>query len=333
MVHGIMEDLEQEHEGVRWVVMGDDEYSMFFVEDIVDVLAKYDHNKYYYFGDQSEYILSNFWFSFDQGFGGAGFIMNIESCLRRYPFLNSADLITMVSIVDLGVGFTPLKGLRHLDMRGDISGLLSSHSKTPLLSLHHIDSIAPIFPLMDRAKSLRHFMKAAIMKAAKFDQSRLLQQIICHHRLSNWTFSVSWGYSVHIYEKIMPRSHLIKPIQTFKTWIKKPKSPPYYMFNTRPCTNDSCETPHVFFFKTIGKMKNKNEIWTTYFRSEAQGLPSNCSIDGDRPTNYVNKIQVYSPRAKRTEMDRCECCDIIHTSGSNKAKIKLRECFTNEKIA
>ncbi|KAH0704930.1 hypothetical protein KY290_009644 [Solanum tuberosum] len=322
MVHGIMEVLEQEHEGVRWVVMGDDD-SMFFVENIVDVLAKYDHNKYYYFGAQS--------------FGGAGFIMSfplakalaqdIESCLRRYPFLNSADLITMVCIVDLGVGFTPLKGLHHLDMRGDISGLLSSHPKTPLLSLHHIDSIAPIFPLMDRAKSLKHFMKAA-----KFDQSRLLQQTICHHRLSNWTFSVSWGYSVQIYEKIMPRSHLIKPIQTFKTWIKKPKSPPYYMFNTRPRTNDSCEAPHVFFFKTIGKMKNKNEIWTTYFRSEARGLPS-CSIDGNHSANYVNKIQVYSPRAKRTEMDRCECCDIIHTSGSNKATIKLRECFTNEKIA
>ncbi|KAK6772738.1 hypothetical protein RDI58_027976 [Solanum bulbocastanum] len=118
MVHGIMEVLEQEHEGVRWVVMGDDD-SMFFVENIVDVLAKYDHNKYYYFGAQSEYILSNFWFSFDQGFGGARFIMSfpltkalaqdIESCLRRYPFLNSADLITMVCILDLGVGFTPLK--------------------------------------------------------------------------------------------------------------------------------------------------------------------------------------------------------------------------------
>ncbi|TMX03011.1 hypothetical protein EJD97_018828 [Solanum chilense] len=336
MVHGIKELFDQEHEGVRWVVMGDDD-SMFFVENIVDVLAKYDHNKYYYFGAQSEYILSNFWFSFDQGFGGAGFIMSfplakalaqdIENCLRRYPFLNSADLITMVCIVDLGFGFTPLKGLHHLDMRGDISGFLSSHPKTPLLSLHHIDSIAPIYPLMDRSNSLRH-----LMKAAKFDQSRLVQQTICHHRLSNWTFSVSWGYSVQIYEKIMPRSHLIKPIQTFHTWVKKPKSLPYYMFNTRPRVNDSCETPHVFFFRTIGKMKNKDEIWTTYFRSEARGLPT-CSIDGNYPANYIDKIQVYTPRAKRTEMDRCECCDIIHTSGSNKAKIKLRECFTNEKIA
>ncbi|WMV56587.1 hypothetical protein MTR67_049972, partial [Solanum verrucosum] len=249
MVHGIMEVLEQEHEGVRWVVMGDDD-SMFFVENIVDVLEKYDHNKYYYFGAQSEYILSNFWFSFDQGFGGAGFIMSfplakalaqeIESCLRRYPFLNSADLITMVCIVDLGVGFTPLKGyggagfimsfplakalakdiesclrrypnfksahhitmacivdlgvsfsplkgLYQIDTRGDISGLLSSHPKAPLMSLHHFDAITPIFPSMDRTQSIEHFMKPA-----KFDQSRMLQKIICHHRPSNWTFSVSW---------------------------------------------------------------------------------------------------------------------------------------------
>ncbi|MCD9642878.1 hypothetical protein HAX54_029920 [Datura stramonium] len=123
MVHGIMEVFQEEHEGVRWVVMGDDD-SVFFLENIVDVLAKYDHNKYYYFGAQSEYILSNFWFSFNQGFGGAGFILSyplakalaedMESCLRRYPFLKSADLITMTCIMDLGVSFSPLKGLHQV---------------------------------------------------------------------------------------------------------------------------------------------------------------------------------------------------------------------------
>ncbi|CAN4094919.1 unnamed protein product [Withania somnifera] len=316
MVHGIKEILEQEHEGVRWVIMGDDD-SIFFVENIVDVLAKYDHNKYYYFGAQSEYILSNFWFSFDQGFGGAGIIMsfplakalaeNMESCLRRYPFLNATDVITMSCIVDLGVGFSPLKGLYQMDMRGDIWGLLSSHPKAPLMSLHHIDAIAPIFPWMERAESLKH-----LMKAAKFDHSRMLQQTICHHRPTNWTISVSWGYSLHIYEKIMPRSHLIKPIRTFKTW-------------------DTCEILNVFL-NTIGETWNKNEIWATYSRSVNRRRPV-CAIDGNYPANYIDKIQVYSPKTKRTGMNRCECCDIIHIIGSNKAKVKLRECFTNEKIA
>ncbi|CAN4094912.1 unnamed protein product [Withania somnifera] len=336
MVHGIKEIFEQEHEGVRWVVMGDDD-SIFFVENIVDVLAKYDHNKYYYFGAQSEFILSNFWYSFNQGFGGAGFILSfplakalaedMESCLRRYPFLNSADHITMTCIMDLGASFFPFKGLHQVDLRGDISGLLSSHPKALLMSLHHFDSTSPIFPSMDRIQSTKH-----LMKAAKFDQSRMLQQTICHHRSSNWTFSVSWGYSVHIYEKIMPRSHLIKPIETFETWSGKPENPPYYMFNTRSSAKDSCETPHVFFLKSIGETWNKNEIMATYSRSAVRRLPA-CPIAGNHPANYINKIQVYSRRTKRREMDRCECCDIIHTARSNKAQLKLRECFTKEKIA
>lgn len=337
MVNGIKELFDQQqHEGVRWVIMGDDD-SIFFLDNMVDVLARYDHNKYYYFGGQSEYILSNYWYSFNQGFGGAGIIMSfplakalaedMESCLRRYPFLRSADLITMTCIVDLGGSFVPLKGLHQIDLRGDISGLLSSHPKEPLISLHHFDAVTPIFPSMDRVQSTKH-----LMKIAKFDQSRMLQQTICHHRTSNWTFSVSWGYSVHIYEKIMPRSHLIKPIETFDAWHAKPEHPPYYMVNTRSNEKDSCETPHVFFLKSIGNAQNKNEIMATYSRSAVRKL-SGCPIGGNHPANYVNKIQVYSPKTKRVEMDRCECCDIIHTIGSNKAQVKLRECLTNEKIA
>ncbi|XP_060171469.1 uncharacterized protein LOC132602690 [Lycium barbarum] len=195
------------------------------------------------------------------------------------------------------------------------------------MSLHHLDFFLPIFPSMDRTQSTKH-----LMKAAKFDQSRLLQQTICHHRVSNWTFSISWGYSVHIYEKIMPRSYLINPIETFDTWGDEPENPPYYMFNTRSYAKDYCEIPHVFFLKSIGETWNNNEIWTTYSRSVIRRLPG-CLADGNHPANYVNKIQVYSPRAKRTDMDRCECCDVIHTVGSNMAKVKLRECFTNEKIA
>ncbi|KAG5574031.1 hypothetical protein H5410_063797 [Solanum commersonii] len=288
MVHGIMEIFEQEHEGVRWLIMGGDD-SIFFLENLVDVLAKYDHNKYYYFGASSECILSNFWDSFNQGYGVAGFIMSfpsakdIESCLRRYPNFKYAHHITMACIVDLGI-----------DMHGYISGLLASHPKAPLMSLHHFDAITPIFPSMDRTQSIEHYMKEA-----KFDQSRILQQIICHHRPSNWTFSVSWGYSIHIYEKIMPRSHLIKPIQTFKTWIKTPK-PPYYIYEV--------------FCERFLEIWNKNEIRATYFRSTMRWLPD-CPIDNNHLVNYVNKIQVYSPRTKRIEMDRCEYCDIIHKTG------------------
>ncbi|KAL0459184.1 UNVERIFIED_CONTAM: hypothetical protein Slati_0545600 [Sesamum latifolium] len=123
----------------------------------------------------------------------------MENCLRRYRHLNAADLTTMSCIADIGVSLTALKGIHQIDLRGDISGFLSSHPKFPLMSLHHFDMVAPIFPSKDRAESTRHLMKAAAV-----DQSRMLQQTICYHRQSNWSFSISWGYSAHIYEDYAP---------------------------------------------------------------------------------------------------------------------------------
>ncbi|KAF3634708.1 hypothetical protein FXO38_25007 [Capsicum annuum] len=304
MVHGIVEVFREDHEGVRWVVMGDDD-SIFFVDNMVDVLSSYDHTKYYYLGGQSEYLLSNYWYSFNQAFGGAGFILSyplakamskyVESCLRRYPFLRSADQITMVCISDVGVIFTPLKGSHQIDLRGDISGFLSSHPKAPLMSLHHLDAADPIFPSIDRLQSARH-----LMKAANLDQSRMLQQVICYNRPSNWSFSISWGYSVYIYENILPRSHLQLPIETFQPWGVTPKDPPYYLLNTRWPTNDSCEAPHVFFMEKVEKTK-KNEILTMYSRSLPRGLLA-CLYSGNHSADYISKIEVYSPRRKRKEV-------------------------------
>ena len=123
MVHGIMEAMREKREGLRWLVMGDDD-SIFFVDNFVDVLSTYDHNKYVYIGGHSEFILSNFHFSFHTGFGGAGFVlsyplaealvMNLEECLRRYPYLRSADQITMTCIADVGVDLTSNKGIHQV---------------------------------------------------------------------------------------------------------------------------------------------------------------------------------------------------------------------------
>ncbi|KAL0435370.1 UNVERIFIED_CONTAM: hypothetical protein Sradi_0244900 [Sesamum radiatum] len=112
--------------------MGDDD-SVFFVDNIVDVLGQYDHTKYYYLGGQSEFIMLNYWFSFKQGFGGAGFMLSyplvktlsvdMESCLRRYAQLRSADLITMACIADIGVDVSAHKGI-HQFLNHQIQELL-----------------------------------------------------------------------------------------------------------------------------------------------------------------------------------------------------------------
>ncbi|PIN04609.1 hypothetical protein CDL12_22854 [Handroanthus impetiginosus] len=192
------------------------------------------------------------------------------------------------------------------------------------MSLHHFDKVDPIFPNMDRFESTRHLMKAAAV-----DQFRMLQQTICHHRQSNWSFSISWGYSAHIYEKIMPRSYLQNPIETFKTWSSTPRPRPHYMFNTRLPSDDPCEAPHVFFLERVER--TSMEILTTYSRVWSRGLPR-CWRNASHNADFISEVHVFSPATKRKEMDRCECCDVVRANGT-RAELKFRECLINEIIA
>ncbi|XP_057797922.1 uncharacterized protein LOC131014002 [Salvia miltiorrhiza] len=334
MVHGISELLREVHDGVRWVVMGDDD-SVFFVDNIVDVLAEYDHNKYYYLGWHSESVISNYWYSFDQAFGGGGIVLSyplatalardMDACLLRYADSTSADLITMTCIADVGVNLTPHKGIHQVDLHGDFSGYLSAHPKVPVLTFHHFDAVEPIFPSMDRMQSTHH-----LMKAADADQSRLLQQTICYHKKTNWSLSISWGYSAQIYERIMPRSYLQLPIETFTPWANGPERP-FYMFNTRPRSNDSCEAPHFFFFESVSESTSTDQIITTYTRANQRGLPP-CLSSGNHSADFITEIQVISTGKKRLQIDRCECCDIVRVDGV-KADVTLRECKIDEIIA
>ncbi|XP_027067449.2 uncharacterized protein [Coffea arabica] len=333
MVHGILELFREEHEGIRWIIMGDDD-TMFFVDNLVHVLSKYDHTKYYYIGYPSEFVLSNYWFNFNQAFGGGGIILSyplakalvrdMDRCLRKYSNL-SADLMTMACLADIGANLTPHKGVHQNDLRGDYSGFLSSHPKELVLSIHHWDVLDPIFPKKDRFQSAQH-----LMKAGNVDQSRLFQQTICHHRPTNWTFSVSWGYSAHIYEKVMARSWLMTPIETFQGWSRSNK-PPLFMFNTRRPFGDPCEAPHVFFFESIKETSN-NEILTIYARSAPRNLPA-CPASGNHSAEFVSQVHVFSPATKRPEVQRAECCDVLSVKGSGKADVQLRECKLDEIIA
>ncbi|XP_047309097.1 uncharacterized protein LOC124912505 [Impatiens glandulifera] len=334
MVHGILETVREGDDGVRWYVMGDDD-SVFFVENWVKVLAKYDHTRFMYIGGHSENLMSNYWFSFDQGFGGAGFalsqplaaalVKNLEGCLRRHPHLKSADFITQYCVDELGVSLTPEKGIHQIDLRGDISGFLSCHPQSPLLSLHHLDIVNPIFPTKDRFKSAAH-----IMSAANVDSSRILQQTICYHRDYNWswTFSVSWGYSVYVYETTHPRTLLKRPLETFYPWARN-AGPAQYIFNPRwPPVTDGCRTPHVFFFDSV--QKSTENIRTEYVRVLDRNLTT-CSL-GKHSADSIQRIKVVSPMTELIQYDRSECCDVVHLD-ANKAEVQIRACKDNELIA
>lgn len=144
------------------------------------------------------------------------------------------------------------------------------------------------------------------MEAAKADQSRLLQQTICYHKQNNWSFSISWGYSAYIYEKIYPPSILHRPLQTFIPWKKSAKPP--FMFNTRPLpSNDPCEAPHVFFFEAIDKTTTKgiNQIVTSYVRRSSprsRSVACTSSSSGSHYVDFISEIQVLSPATKHGEV-------------------------------
>ena len=172
-----------------------------------------------------------------------------------------------------------------MDLRGDLSGLLSSHPTAPLLSLHHFGALAPLFPGMDR-----HGSVLQIMKAANVDQSRMLQQSVCYVRARNWTLSVSWGYSAHVYENIFPRSYLKLPIETFRPWLRGWF--PFYMFNTRRVSRNPCEAPHWFFFDSLEQVERG--VVTSYTRKFIRNMTS-CSFSGDISADPLASIRVFSP--------------------------------------
>lgn len=125
-IFGAIRDVVREvrNDDVRWVVMGDDD-TLFFMENIVDVVSQYDEGGYYYLGAPSEYIPINNVFSFDQGFGGAGFVLSYplakavahctDDCIARYAaYFHTSDAFTMGCIADLGVNLSPLKGIHQV---------------------------------------------------------------------------------------------------------------------------------------------------------------------------------------------------------------------------
>lgn len=86
---------------VDWFVMGDDD-TLFFADNLVQVLSKYDHTKMYYIGSNSESHLQNILFSYNMAFGGGGFAISYplakalakmqDGCLARYVSIGTLSL-------------------------------------------------------------------------------------------------------------------------------------------------------------------------------------------------------------------------------------------------
>ncbi|XP_022941680.1 uncharacterized protein LOC111446967 [Cucurbita moschata] len=238
-------------ENVRWVVMGDDD-TVFVTENLVRVLRKYDHKGFYYIGSSSESHLQNIQLSYGMAYGGGGFAISyplakalekiLDGCLERYPTLYGSDDRIQACMAELGVPLSKELGFHQCDVYGNLFGLLAAHPVTPLVSLHHLDIVEPIFPDATRLEGLQR-----LIVPMQLDSAALMQQSICYNRAKGWTISISWGFTVQIFRGIFLAREIEMPSRTFLNWYRKADYTAY-AFNTRPVTRNPCQKPFIFYF-------------------------------------------------------------------------------------
>ncbi|KAJ6748314.1 F22L4.11 PROTEIN [Salix purpurea] len=148
---------------VRWFVMGDDD-TLFFPDNLVRVLSKYDHDQYYYIGSTSESHQQNIVYNYGMAYGGGGFAISYplakalanlqDRCIERYPGLYGSDDRIHACMSELGVPLTRERGFHQNDFYGNIFGIVAAHPITPLVSLHRYSVTNAIFPRMDKLEAL-----------------------------------------------------------------------------------------------------------------------------------------------------------------------------------
>lgn len=108
----VKESFELGLDNVRWFVMGDDD-TMFFTENLVTVLAKYDHNQMYYIGGNSESVEQDVIHSYTMAYGGGGFAISyplaaelvrvLDGCIDRYDYFYGSDQKVQGCLTEIGV--------------------------------------------------------------------------------------------------------------------------------------------------------------------------------------------------------------------------------------
>ncbi|KAK7290147.1 hypothetical protein RIF29_04361 [Crotalaria pallida] len=319
---------------VRWFVMGDDD-TVFFPENLVTVLGKYDHNQLYYIGGNSESVEQDNMHSYDMAFGGGGIVVSyalavqlariMDGCLHRYFYFYGSDQRVWACVNEIGVPLTHEKGFHQLDIRGDPYGLLAAHPLAPLVSLHHIDQLDSFFPNDTQINSL-----TKLISAYNLDPARIVQQSICYDHTRGWSVSISWGYTVQIYAMLVSAADLQMPLQTMRTWRSSSNGP--FTFNTRWMNPDPCQQPAMFFLDRVKKVGSSGSI-TGYKRFVAKG-GDKCK-GSDLSNVEVQRIKVSALKLDPEywkKVPRRQCCQIM--DGGNikggKIHIRIKKCRPQE---
>ncbi|KAK1271569.1 hypothetical protein QJS04_geneDACA007740 [Acorus gramineus] len=289
-------------DNVRWFVLGDDD-TVFFPENLVTVLSRYDWQEMRYVGGVSESVDMNVVLSYEMAHGGGGIAVSrplaaelariMDGCLRPHENLYGSDARLWACVTELGVSLSKELGFHQMDIRGDASGLLAAHPPAPLVSLHHLDWVSPIDPrIPNRVDSL-----SPLLSAYRADPGRALQQTICYEKTKNWSVSVSWAYTAHIHPWIVQPWELLIPTRTFTTWSNSSDDGPF-TFNTRPVGRDPCERPLVYFLDRVEEVEGGPVVTTSYSRFRPG---QECGRAGFREALKVETVRVVSTKMGRGE--------------------------------
>ncbi|KAK4833546.1 hypothetical protein QYF36_006997 [Acer negundo] len=331
----VKESFELGLDNVRWFVMGDDD-TVFFVENLVTVLSKYDHNQMYYIGGNSESVEQDMIHSYTMAYGGGGFAVSyplaaelvrvLDGCLDRYASYYGSDQKVQGCIAEIGVQITKEPGFHQFDIRGSPYGLLAAHPVAPLVSLHHLDYVDSIFPNLTRIEALKK-----LISPYKMDPDRAVQHSFCYDLNRNWSISVSWGYTVQLYPSLVTAKTLETAYLTFKSWRTWKEEP--FTFNTQPLSQDPCERPIVYFLDRVGRV-GQDKTLTTYKR-QSNELDKNCDRVDYSPALAVQQFHV-SASTLQPEIwkmaPRRQCCEIIN-GREGMIEVKIRGCNQYESVS
>lgn len=256
---------------VYWFIVADDD-TIFSTENLLRVLSKYDPNELYYIGQYSESHLENFIFSYNMAYGGGGVAISyplaealvgmFDDCIQRYPHLFGSDDRLHACITELGVPITKEPGFHQFDIHGSAFGLLTAHPVAPFVSLHHVGVVEPIFPDLGTLDSLR-----LLVKAMQTEPSSFLQQSICYQPKHKLSFSISLGYAVQVYPRIVSPRELQKAERTFRAWNGLDFEAEFDI-NTRPSPS-ICDQPFTFYLEEIHLEERTGSVVSLYRRNSA----------------------------------------------------------------
>ncbi|XP_074572004.1 uncharacterized protein LOC141828471 [Curcuma longa] len=312
---------------VRWFVMGDDD-TVFLPDNLARVLSRFDHRQPYYIGSLSESHLQNIFFSYSMAYGGGGFAISAplaaslarvqDRCLRRYPSLYGSDDRIQACMAELGVPLTRHPGFHQYDVYGDLLGLLAAHPVTPLLSLHHLDVVQPLFPGETRPAALRRLFNGPV----RLDSAGVIQQSICYETERLWTVSISWGFVVTVVRGVMSPREMETPTRTFLNWYRRADYTAY-AFNTRPVARNPCQKPYVYYLASA-RYDNASRTTVTEYALRRETRPT-CRWRLADPSALVDRVVVYKKPDPGLwdRAPRRNCCRVLSTAKDGKKRRRM----------